>query len=265
MTLNDGQYDRRDGLSRRTMGILLLILLFLLIIAAWIFQYEAPIRRPTPTDGSFRTSFQGCDSAGRCAEFRIVAPGYNYRWTFDSVSIDPVNGVEPDLLSVTQNELLSAKAVIAAGLASREGGDEINRQLSACRSKRLAALLDGVQSRIGTRVPSYRISLGRYQDAQLTSGGRVVEGEDTSIERLVVMAFVLDFDRGLNINEALKDGLLKALPSALADALGPIRRQLDFTRYACWQNEFQVTPADQVRTACYNEPSANPNQFCNSF
>ncbi len=262
MTLNDGQYDRRDGLSRRTMGILLLVLLFLLIIAAWIFQYEAPIKRPTPSDGSFRTSFRGCDSNGRCAEFRIVAPGYTYRWTFDSVSMDPVQGVEPDLLPVTENELRSARAVIAAGLASREGGDAINRQLSACRSKRLAALLDGVQSRIGTRVPSYRVSLGRYEDAAPSSG---VSGGDTSIERLVVMAFVLDFDRGLNINEALKDGLLKALPSALADALGPIRRQLDFTRYACWNNEFQVTPSDQVRSMCFDEPSSDPSQFCGSF
>lgn len=265
MTLNDGGYDRRDGLDRRTMAILLALLLLLLIVFAWIYRSDEEVVVKQPTDGSFRTTFQGCDRAGRCAEFRIVAPGYDYRWTFDSVDIDPVNGVEPDLLPVVQNELRGARAVIAAGLASREGGDEINRQLSACRSKRLAALLESAQSRIGTRVPSYRIALGRYQDATLTSGGRVVEGEDTSIERLVVMAFVLDFERGLNINEALKDGLLKALPSALADALGPIRRQLDFTRYACWQSEFQVTPADQVRDVCYDEPSADVNSFCSSF
>lgn len=231
-----------------------LLLLLLLLLAGgaaywWYFMRGG--------DGSFSLTFKGCDSQNKCGRFKLFAPGYSYRWNYDTTKLDPIDGQEPELATVIEKDLKKSKAVIATGLASREGSDLHNRQLSACRSKRLATLLDDAQATVGTSAQTYRISLGRYQ--QPPSEG------DTQIERLLVMAFVLEADDGINLDEAMKAGLKSDLPQALKEVLAPIAAQLDFTSYACWNNEFHITPRDDVRSICYNEPSASYASFCSSF
>lgn len=261
MASNDAQgAEKKEGSGRSWLWVLLLLLLIGGGYYLWTtMQKEEPVE--VGEDGRFKLAFTGCDSQGRCGQFRILAPGFAYRWDYGRDTLQSINGVAPDLRAVLGDQLVDAEKVIATGLASNEGGEAFNRRLSACRSKRLAFLTDDVQLDEQTAAETYRLTLGRYQPA-LTAGAAA---EDTAIERLVVFGFQLSADEGINLDEALKDGLIQALPSALDQALGPVARQLDFTRYSCWQNEFAVTPDAELRRACYTESSADPETFCGDF
>ncbi|MEL6977265.1 MAG: hypothetical protein AAGM38_01110 [Pseudomonadota bacterium] len=255
------QQTKRDSDEGGSRWWLWLLLLLLLLGGAAFYWLSAAEEEPVTIgdDGRFQLTFEGCDSQGRCGDFQILAPGFGYRWDYGRDSLQAIDGRAPNLRDVINDQLGGAERVIATGLASNEGGEDYNRRLSACRSKRLAFLVDDAQLDLGTRVPTYRLTLGRYEPDP------TVVTEDTAIERLVVLGFLRRSDPGLLLDEALKDGLLKALPTALAQALGPIARQLDFTRYSCWDDEFRATPDATVRTACYPEPSQNTEDFCSGF
>lgn len=259
MASDQAQRKEDEGGSRWWLWLLLLLLLLGGAAYLWLmFSEEEPVI--VGDDGRFQLTFQGCDSQGRCGDFQILAPGFGYRWDYGRDSLQAIDGRAPNLRDVINTQLLAgAERVIATGLASNEGGEDYNRRLSACRSKRLAFLVDDAQLDLGTRSPTYRLTLGRYEPDP------TVITEDTAIERLVVLGFLMRSDPGLNLDEALKDGLLNALPTALAQALGPIARQLDFTRYSCWEREFRATPDAEVRTACYREPSQSTDDFCGGF
>ena len=212
-------------------------------------------------DGSFAHRFQGCDADGRCATIKIYAPGFDYRWTYGSVALEVEDPRRGRLAPLISEDLLDAEAVIAAGLASHEGGDDYNRRLSACRSKYLAQLIEDAQAVVNSDAPLYRVALGRYQP----SDGEYFENDDSAIERMIVMAFVLDQDPGLDLEQALRQGLTAELPLALEAALEPLQRQLDFRNYACWSDEFAVTENSELRQICYTEPSPNPTAFCSDF
>ena len=149
--------------------------------------------------------------------------------------------------------------VIAAGLSSNEGDESVNRRLAACRSKRLAHLIDDAQFDLRTSAPVYRLSLGRYAPEP----GALVE--ESAIERLMLIGFLRRADRDMDLDAALKDGVAGALPSALDQLPDPVARQLDLTRYSCWREEFAVTPDAAIRTACFAEPAADTESFCADF
>lgn len=247
------QPQPKEEKKRGFTGWILLLLLLLAIggAAYWWFVLR-------PGDGTFSLTFRACDTQDRCGRFKLFAPGYAYAWTYNKARLEFIDGSEPELAPVVEKDLKRAEGVIAAGLASSEGDDGVNRQLSACRSMRLATLLDDAQASLDTRADTYRISLGRYDDSD-------DEFDDTSIQRLVVITYIFETDPGINLNEALKDGLRLNLPEALKAILAPEVKQLNFTKYSCWDNEFNVTQRDTIRTDCYREPSRNPSRFCSGF
>lgn len=249
--------NRSEPSRRRWVWLLLLLLLLLGGGLYWLLYSDEA--GAGGDDGRFQLSFEGCDSSGLCGQFRILAPGYAYRWDYGKDRLQAISGEEPELRDVIADQLSGAQMVISTGLASNEGSEPFNRRLSACRSKQLAVLIDDAQVDLSTRVPTHRVTLGRYVPDPS------VQTEDTAIERLVVLGFVLRMDPGVNLDEALKEGLIKALPTALADALGPIARQLDFRRYSCWDREFRVTPDAQQRQICFREPSVNAQDYCGDF
>lgn len=260
----DAQTQGQTKKEGRGRGLLLLLLLLLLIgggFAWWWFNQK--------NDGSFELTFRACDSQDRCANFKLFAPGYDYRWEIGLISLEELIGEEgaardPNLAEAIETDLRDFDAVIAAGLASREGGQFYNRRLAACRSMQLAELVEDAAQTLDLDVDLYRVSLGRYQP----SGGQVVvEGEDTGIERLVVLAFVSDMDPGIDLGEALKMGLEENLEPALAQTLPAIREQLTFSRYDCWRSpdDYAVTPDQQLRQACYREASRDISQLCLGF
>lgn len=229
------------------------LLLLLLLLGGGFGYFWLQPRAAAGT--AFDLDFKGCDRTGLCADFKLFAPGASYRWVFDTAMFESVDGRRPDMSPAIQSYMDDSVGAIASGLASREGSSEFNRRLSACRSMRLADLLADVA---GDTDNIYRVSLGRYVDP---AGAPT----DTSIERLLVMAFILRTDYGVNLSEALKDGLQRELPTALRSALPGVARQLDFTSYECWDDEFAVTQTDEVRGACYREPSRSYLDFCNDF
>ncbi len=233
----------------------LYLLLALLLIGGGVGYYFFMTQQD---DGSFVLRFRGCDDTGKCADFTLHAPGYDYRFTKGKTDLDKIQGGEPSFDAVIETFRDEAtEGVIAAGLASREAGPGFdNRKLSACRSMALVERLREAQGRTGWTAPIQRISLGRY------AADDTGETDDTSIERLAVMAFIRASDPGVDLSQALKSGLKQNLPNALAKALAPIARQLDFTRYECWDKEFSVTPADQPRAVCYAEASTDMASVC---
>lgn len=205
-------------------------------------------------DSAVDIAFRGCDDAGACGAFRLVAPGADYRWDYGSDRLQQGDGGRPSLRDVLREPLSEARLVVAAGLASNEGGETFNRRLAACRSRRLAALVADAQFDLRTTAPAYRLTLGRY--APDPSAASL----DAAIERLVVVIFMRRANPDMALDQALKNGLADALARGLPDAPAPIARQLDLPRYSCWANEFAATPAGAPRDACFDEP-ADPQEL----
>lgn len=232
---------------------LLLLLLALAVAGAGYWWWQ---NRET---GRFVLPITACDDSDRCGDFVVFAPGFDFAWTYGKSRLNLIGeGVEPELGPEIQGYLADAEGVIVAGLASSEGGALTNRRLSACRSMRLAVLVDDAQADLGTSADLYRVSLGRYNDPQESF-------EDTEVQRLVVLTFIMDADEGLDLNQALKNGLSRDLPDALRAIVVPAVRELDFRQYDCWNNEFAITPSGDTRQACYRERSGGYDAFCGDF
>lgn len=240
-----------------TRDVLVVVLLILVLIGTFL-AYDWLDKKG---DGSFAHSFEACDQAGRCATVKVFAPGYAYRWAYGRDQMEAMEDGMPQLAAVVNEHLRGAQGVVATGLASHEGSDAANRRLSSCRSKRLAQMLEDAQAVANTQAQIYRVALGRYEEG----GAPVLESDDSAIERLVVMAFILDQDPQINLTQAMRVGLREQLPPALREALRPIQRQLDFRNYACWRTEFGVTPNAVLRQTCYREPSRSATAFCSDF
>ncbi|MCI4661973.1 MAG: hypothetical protein MRY63_09165 [Neomegalonema sp.] len=243
---------------RLAFWLLLLVLLPTAIGGYFVYDY---LRARPAAPGSFSLNFTGCDAQSRCASFKLIAPGYEYRWSLGKAEFDLASGadgtpVEPDLLMAIGDELYEAQGVIAAGMASREAEGFPNRALSSCRSRVLADKFAAASAELSRQLPIHRTVLGRYGEAE-------EEGVDTSIERLVIFALITGADQGVDLSAALKAGLLDNLPTALQKVLSPVARQLDFRRYECWERAFAVTPNEQVRQICYDE-SKVPD-ICDQF
>lgn len=232
--------------KKSSTGRWLILLLLLLLIAGGAYWYL--FLRDT---GRFALRFEGCDKAGKCAQFTMFAPGYNYSFTKGKTSLAPIEGQVPDFTPEVASFMKEAnKGVIVAGLASREAGETgafDNRKLSACRSIAMSETIASVQKATGNTAPTYRVTLGRYAVAEEA-------GADTSVERLAVMVFIREADDGVDLSEAVRQGLANALPAALVKAFDRIKRQLDFTKYECWNdNDFKITVSNEARVACYPE------------
>lgn len=257
MAESDGS-ARDDATPQRNRWIWLLLLLLLLGGAiAYVLLRPGPDVHSPAEAGGFELTFTGADSAGREAIFKVVAPGQAYRWELGRDEIADLPEGARALADVLAADLAISEGVILTGLASREGPDGLNRALASCRSLVLASELGVVQSAADTDAQPYRLVLGRYEDDG--------EEENTDIERLLVFGFVLEAEEGVNLDQALRQGLLESLPAALDDVLAPLARQLDFTRYACWDDAFAVTPAGDQRVLCYRERSVDPADFCSRF
>lgn len=212
-------------------------------------------------EGTFRLDFEGCDDAGKCGLFVLYAPGKDYSWTYNRTTFDVARagGSLPDFARVLDADLRRATGVISAGLASREGTSLQNAKLSACRSKALAREIVSLQRAMGTSAKIYRTSLGRYGEDVTGSG-------DTAIERLIVVGFIIEAEEGVDLGQAWKNGLSQNLAAALQAGVAPeIARQLDFTKYECWGDEFEITDNGLRRTACYRETTLNYAQLCSEF
>lgn len=212
-------------------------------------------------EGTFRMDFEGCDDADRCGEFVLYAPGKRYSWAYNKMTFDAARagGSLPDFAQVLDADLRRAEGVIASGLASREGSSFQNAKLSSCRSKALAREIVRLQRSLGTNATIYRTALGRYGEDVAGSG-------DTAIERLIVLGFILEAEEDIDLGQAWRNGLTRNLADALQTGVAPeIARQLDFTKYECWGDDFEITNNGILRTACYRETSLNIAAMCGEF
>ena len=244
------------GEKRKRRSGLWLLLLLLLLIAAGVTYYISIQKPPPPPDGSFRTGFKGCDNAGNCADFTIYAPGFAYAWEFDKAVTKPIPTGKTPFDRKIETDLKDASAVVVVGVASQEGGEDFNRWLAACRANAFEGMIAKAQGRVGGRATLYRASLGRYRGETPLDTASLADGSRTQVQRLLVMAFVSNPDPNTDLAAALRDGIEKNLSPALEAALPEVARQLDFEKYSCWGEAFQLTTiGGAMGNSCYPEPS----------
>ena len=257
-TTNDAAEPAADERDKKRRGGMWLLLLILLLLAAGAAYYFFFTKTPPAPDGSFRTGqFQGCDSNGNCGTFVVYAPGFEYAWAFDKASVVELPPGRTPFAQKVGDDIKSAEGVVVTGLASREGGEDFNRWLAACRANAFQSIVAKIQGRVGGEATIYRASLGRYDPEGAAEWALDADGGDTQIERLMIMAFIIETDPNIDLSEALRDGILKNVEPALADQLPQVAEQLDFANYSCWGEAFELTTiGGRMGRSCYPEPSS---------
>ncbi|MCI4664073.1 MAG: hypothetical protein MRY74_05060 [Neomegalonema sp.] len=205
-----------------------------------------------PTDESFRFPFSGCDKSGKCGDFEIYAPGSVFAWEKGKVAF--ASGQTPEKAAEALGaRLKKATGVIAVGLASSEGSDACNRQLTARRSKVLADAVIAAQKKTGGSARVMRMALGRYKD-------QTTPFKDTLIQRSTVFVFVKKAPEDINIAEVMTAELGDKLRAAVQKYgkifdLGDVAH-LDFREYDCWPGKLQIVNSDRKFVgvlACHDE------------
>lgn len=254
--------EQAGGEKKERRSSLWWLLLLLLLIAAGVAYYFFVIRQAGPDpDGSFRTEvFEGCDSAGNCGKFIVYAPGFDYAWQYDKAIAAARRPGRPPLASKISDDLKAAQGVVVAGLASQEGGEDFNRWLAACRAREFEGLVADVQASAGGSATIYRASLGRYRGEIPLSSADVLgpsAGQRTQVQRLMVLAYIIEAEPNIDLAEALRDGIERHVGPALADQLPEVAQQLDFENYSCWGEAFELTTiGGRMGASCYPEPAS---------
>ena len=260
--MSENKEPKTRASTRFTLGLIVIIAIIVGFLAlTGFFGRNEPTVEIAQLEGTFRLDFDGCDDQGRCGKFALYAPGKDYSWSYNKTSFDMARagGQFPDFARVLDADLRLAEGVIAAGLASREGSSFQNAKLSSCRSKALARENVPLRRPLGTDATRYRTSLARY-------GEDVAGWGDTAFERRIVVGFILETSEGLDLDQAWKNGLTANLAAALQAGVAPeIARQLDFTRYECWGDDFAITNNGLLRTACFRETTLNYAALCGEF
>lgn len=151
--------------------------------------------------------FSGTDAEGRSADFRLYVLHDRYVWKLGS-SREILDG---DRLVQFQNvfttpqffsRFCAAKAVLSVGAASHEGPTQLNHQLAENRGQAVAGALQVARDGCSEgQIPIlYAINLGEHRDD-------LGSGKDTSPQRRVVIVAAEDLTLGVNVHEALRQGL----------------------------------------------------------
>ncbi len=156
--------------------------------------------------------FSGTDAAGRRADFRLYVLDERYSWVLgsssavrDSTGSAALSDIfdRPGLVS----ELCAADATIAIGAASHEGPTALNHQLARNRGERIGEALRSVTGGCAGAAPGVlAVSLGEHQDRNGCTSTGACAG-DTSPQRQVVLIAADQVDAGVNLLEALRNGL----------------------------------------------------------
>ncbi len=252
--MSDSGAAKRSGLFGLGWPIIIGIIAVLigLAVAAWWYFRPAP-------DAPFAYEFRGCDAQERCGEFELYAPGAAFAWTLEGTSFES-GATSEEVIAALDGRLENSAGVIAVGLASSEGTPRANRELTSCRSRKLAEALTAANRSSGANTPIYRTALGQYNDD-------TTEFQNTAIQRSTVFVFIKEQDEELVLGQAIIDGLGDDLNEALQSYsriydLGDLGF-LDFRRYDCWPEELTVSEGTVRRTranaACYDESSPDFN------
>lgn len=149
----------------------------------------------------------GTDSTGKKARFAFDLMTDETNWELNRDNVVEFNRRPFDFPNLLRSEGMQARFdsvatdIIAIGTASEEGGNEEEYDLALRRAKQLTLWLR--QSVRNPEVVFRYLVLGKYK------GSRTGSPELTAYQRGIVIVRVKAKDPGINLEEALRDALLK--------------------------------------------------------
>lgn len=153
------------------------------------------------------TTVAGEDDAGRQASFRFLVVSQAFEWGFARSDVVIRTGKEQDFtlhlrtpgIQATMNR---AKALIAVGASSQEGGDRLREESRAL--ERADQIELWLSEYVTSDVPLESLTLGQYVARRLPE-----PSSRTGVQRRLVIIAVKSQASGTNIEQALKSAIQK--------------------------------------------------------
>lgn len=177
-------------------------------------------RLPTPPEVTRDVLVKDAtDAAGRRASFRILLFSDEFRWrlsSFDALEADPARPHFTDEMKAVLN---AADEIITVGASSEElpagvpvsEGRAMEERRAARRAERIALW---VREALTGPVPVRKLNVGHHVPTRSTRAA------DTSEQRRVVIILVLDYDEGVDVDQALRAAMAReSLRAPIFEAL----------------------------------------------
>ena len=169
--------------------------------------------------------FSGTDSTGRRADMRIYVLDDRFSWVFGS-SRQIEEGDRPARFSyifarpMFLGEFCEGDAAVALGAASYEGDAELNRRLAGNRADTIGAQMTRLAGFCGEQTPPdlFKVNLGEFKAVTDCMRAGTCTGRATSPQRRVVIVGVATAEPGVNLSEAVRNGLASPIARAVVAA-----------------------------------------------
>jgi len=176
---------------------------------------DAPVFETVDTGVWERTaSFVGTDSQGRTADLRLYVLDAQFTWAFGSSRVimqgaDPARFLYIFGRPMFLSEFCSGDAAVAIGAASFEGERELNARLARSRAGTIGNEMERLAESCGSDTPPelHYLNLGEFTAETACMRAGTCSGNDTAPQRRVVLIGVADAEPGVNLAEAVRDGL----------------------------------------------------------
>lgn len=176
---------------------------------------DAPVFETVDSGVWERTSsFIGTDSQGRTADLRLYVLDAQFTWAFGS-SQQIMQGETPARFlyifgrPMFLSEFCAGDAAIAIGAASFEGARDVNARLAGARAGTIGGEMTRLAQSCGEETPPtlHRLNLGEFTAETACMRAGTCTGSDTAPQRRVVLIGVDNAEPGVNLAEAVRDGL----------------------------------------------------------
>jgi len=169
--------------------------------------------------------FSGTDSAGLSADMRIYVLDDRFSWVFGS-SRNIEEGDRPARFAyifgrpMFLGEFCEGDAAVAVGAASYEGDAQLNHTLAGNRAGTIGEQMVRLAGFCGEQTPPnlFKVNLGEFTAVTDCMRAGTCTGRATSPQRRVVIIGVASADEGVNLSEAVRDGLRSSVATSLMRA-----------------------------------------------
>jgi len=180
-----------------------------------ICQPDAPVFETVDSGTWERTAaFVGQDSQGRTAEMRLYVLDAQFTWAFGSSRQIMKDETPARFLFIFGrpmflSEFCAGDAAVAIGAASFEGARDVNARLARARAGTIGNEMDRLAQSCGEETPPalHYLNLGEFTAETACMRAGTCSGSDTAPQRRVVLIGIAEAEDGVNLAEAVRDGL----------------------------------------------------------